>query len=188
MNNYQDMKYNDLKSLAKERGLNATGTKEDLLASLTEADGSGVSNTGTPSPSADESNNGDEASEQSEAETPENVTEQSEAETPAPKKDESKMNDVQLHRSRALIMKARLDKQPKVKILIPFNQGEHPEQAKKIPFHVSINGWTIDIPRGSMQEVPEQVAKMVYERLESEGRIGSQHRVDADPARQEALS
>ena len=178
MNNYQDMKYNDLKSLAKERGLDATGTKEDLLARLTEADGSGVPNTGTPSPSAEQSNNGDDATGQTGAEAP----------TPAPKKDAPKMNDVQLHRTRALKMKAHLDKQPKVKILIPFNQGEQPEQAKKIPFHVNLNGWTIDIPRGSMQEVPEQVAKIVYERLESEGRIGSKHLIDADPARAAALS
>ena len=36
--NLEEMKYNELKALAKERGLSAAGTKEDLIARLAGSD------------------------------------------------------------------------------------------------------------------------------------------------------
>lgn len=179
------MKYNDLKAEAKNQGLDASGTKEELIARLS---GSGEK---TPAPakkavenSSDEADENDGDDVDSEDDSDEDVK----PSKPAKKAVAPKQNATQLHRTRAMKMKEHLDKQPKVRVLIPFNQGENPEQAKKIPFHVNINGWTMDIARGVMVEVPEQVATMVYERLESEGRIGSQFRIDADEKRQEALS
>lgn len=182
---YSKMKYNDLKAEAKNQGLDASGTKEELIARLS---GSGEKppapakkSVAKPSDEADE-NDGDDVDSEDDSE------EDVKPSTPAKKAVAVKQSATQLHRTRALKMKEKLDKQPKVRVLIPFNSGENPEQAKKIAFHVNLNGWTIDIPRGVMVDVPEQVAKVVYERLESEGRIGSQYRIDADEKRQEALS
>lgn len=181
------MKYNDLKAEAKKQGLDASGTKEELIARLS---GSGEKppapakkSDAKPSDEADENADEDEDSE-------DDSEEDSKPAKPVAKKAVSapKQTATQLHRTRALRMKEHLDKQPKVRVLIPFNSGETPEQAKKIPFHVNINGWTMDVPRGVMVDVPEQVAQMVYERLESEGRIGSQYRIDSDEKRLEALS
>lgn len=171
--NLDAMKYNDLKALAKEKGLDASGTKEDLIARLSEA---GAGNTAPASGASDEGDNGDEP------EAPQKKP------AVAATQSNAKPTVEQLHMTKAMRTKALLDKQPKVSVLIPFEAGENPEQGKKIPFHVGINGYSIDIPRGVMVEVPEQVAKMVKERLESEGRIGREWRIDTDAKKSEALS
>jgi hypothetical protein len=158
---YEDMKYNELKALCATNGLNASGTKEDLIARL--SDGTHLSE----------------------------KNDQPQQETPVADDDDRpavKLTAEQLHMTKAMKQKAYLDKQKKVSVMIPFEQGENPEQAKKIPFHVGINGYSIEIPRGVFTEVPEDVAKIVRERLESEGRIGRDHLIDSDPKRQEALS
>ena len=84
-------------------------------------------------------------------------------------------------------MKAHLDAQPKVSIMIPFEAGVAPETAEKIPFVVNINGYRLSIKRGTFVQVPQQVAEIVQERLESEGKIGSQFKISNDPAKIEAL-
>jgi hypothetical protein len=100
---------------------------------------------------------------------------------------EVKKADVAL-RQDAQKMKAHLDAQPKVSIMVPFEVGENAEQGKDIPFHCNLNGYAMDIPRGVYVDVPQQVADMIKARLESEGKIGSNWRIDADAKRTEALS
>ncbi len=161
---YDELDYNELRKVAAERGLPSQGTKEELKARLVEADGNGAGQ--TPPPPSRPS-----------------------APTPRTSAPAASSNDVaQKHMTKAMRTKAHLDKQRKVMVFIPFEAGENPEQAAKVPFHVGINGYNFDIPRGTAVEVPEQVAKMVAERLASEGKAGRSYRVDLDAKKQEALS
>jgi hypothetical protein len=50
-----------------------------------------------------------------------------------------------------------------------------------------MNGYRFQIKRGTFVEVPEQVANMIKERLESEGKIGRNLRIDRDQNTLEAL-
>lgn len=164
------LKYNELKSLAKEKGLDASGTKEDLLARL---NGAGI--------------NGGEV----EDDTEDGSADETPVTAPAAPKAvneavEEKKAEKAL-RSDAKAMKEALEKQPKVSIMIPFEVGENAEQGKKVPFHVNVNGYKMDLDRGVYIEVPKQIADMIKERLESEGKIGSQWRIDRDANKQSAL-
>ena len=113
----------------------------------------------------------------------------SEAPTQEPKVDETveDRKAAKALRTDAAKMKAHLDKQKKVSMMIPFEAGENPEQAKNIPFHVNLNGYVLNIPRGVYTDVPEQVADVIRERLESEGKIGQEWRIDKNPNKQAAL-
>lgn len=172
--NLDDLKYNELKALAKDRGLDASGTKEDLLARLKTA--GGTSNT------EQSEDDGDDSSETMES----TGTNQSAAPAVVNERVETQRAD-KLLRTDAQKMKAHLDAQPKVSIMIPFEVGENPENGKKVQFHVNLNGYAMDIPRGVYVEVPRQIADMIKERLESEGKIGADWRIDHDANRQEAL-
>lgn len=173
---YEAMKYNELKSLAVERGLLGSGTKEELIARLSE-----VKSELPPAPS-----NGAAAGEKADEKIPEPV--------PAPATIPAKANTDEGARvrakgmSKAMATKAALDAQPKVMVLIPLEPGENAQNSGKVPFHCGINGYTYTIPRGTMVEVPMQVAEMVRERLESEGKIGRTMRIDADPEKMTALA
>lgn len=92
------------------------------------------------------------------------------------------------YQTKAMMTKKALDAQPKVMVFIPFEAGENAAQASQIKLPVNINGYQFDIPRGTAVSVPQQVAEMIRERLESEGKAGRTSRVDASPERQEALS
>lgn len=185
--NYDEMKYAELQKAAKDAGLGGSGTKEELIARLKEND------------SADSSQNEPEASET--PEVAENVEEEGNdeaeaseepenpAEPAAPKVDEKvaqRQADKAL-RTDAAKMKAHLDSQKKVSMLIPFESGVNAEQAKDVPFHVNLNGYAVDYPRGRYIEVPEQIADIIKERLESEGKIGQEWRIDRDAKKQAAL-
>jgi hypothetical protein len=61
-------------------------------------------------------------------------------------------------------MKAHLESQPKVSILIPFEKGE--KKGASQPF--CINGYRFTVPKGVMTQVPEQVAEMIAERFNVE--------------------
>jgi len=163
------MTYADLKAAAKERGLTATGTKEELLARL-----EGAEPVETP--------------EEPEAE-PEEVEEVETVTEPVPTGNET-VNDKQIEkewRNDVQKMKAHLDKQPKVSVMIPLEQGVPPESADKIPFVVNLNGYRMAIKRGVFVEVPMQVAEVVKANLESEGKIGSEYRLDRNPDKLAAL-
>lgn len=169
------MKYNDLKALASSRSLDSKGTKEELIARLSEADGVGEK---SPAPSVKE------------GETDEKPV----TLPPAVERAEQSKADRE-YRTDQMKMKANLDAQPKVSIMIPFDAGEKPEQAKKIPFTIVLNGYRYENPegfggvqRGVRVEVPEQIAQIVWDRLESEGKVGSNLRIDRDSRVQDALS
>lgn len=163
------MAYAELKAAAKELGLPATGTKEELLERLEGA---------TPA----------ETPEEPETETPEETEEEPEAPVePAPKSQVSEREVEKQWRGDAQKMKDHLAKQKKVSIMIPLEVGVAPEVAEKIPFVVNMNGYRFQIKRGVFVEVPEQVADMIKERLESEGKIGRDLRIDRNQNTLEAL-
>lgn len=165
MTNYEEMSYADLKKEAAERGLKATGTKEELIARLS---------TSEPVPDGEQS-------EETKTEAEETVPEVK------AKKNVSEKDVDKALRSDKDRMKAHLESQRKVSIMIPLEAGVPPAVAEKIPFVLNLNGYRISIKRGVFVEVPEQVAEHIKERLESEGKIGSEYRLDRDPAKQEAL-
>jgi len=72
--------------------------------------------------------------------------------------------------SKAEQMKAQLDSQSQVMILIPLEKGE--KKGATQPF--CINGYRFDVPKGVMTSVPEQVAQMVAERYQVELQVRSQ--------------
>ena len=181
------MAYNDLKSKAAELGLEASGTKEALQARIKEHIGG---NTAVAPASEQPEEPAAPAAPEAEtsAETPQPASaDVKPALSPAQERAETAKADRALRQS-AREMKAALDKQPKVSIMIPFEAGENPEAAKKVPFHVNLNGYAMDLPRGQYIEVAQQVADVIRERLESEGKIGKQWRIDASASKADALA
>ena len=184
MSKYEEVKYNDLKKLAKERNLEATGTKEDLIARLEANDGGEAVETPAPEVKGDS-----EQGAVTENETNVAAPEAPQEATVSPQEEKVAEKDAdRALRADAKKMKENLDKQPKVRLMIPFEAGEKPESGKKVPFHVNLNGYAMDFPRGEFIDVPEQVAQVIFERMESEGRIGEQWRIDRDASKQEALN
>lgn len=167
MSNYSEMSYTELKEAAKAKGIRANQTKAELLAAL-EA-------TGEAAPEEETANDGVEAVEEEAA--PEA--------TPTPRVSDAEVNKA--YATDQQKMKAHLDAQPKVKVMIPFDAGVDPAMAKKIPFIVNLNGYRYEIQRGTFVDVPQQIAEIVMERLESEGRIGEEYRLDRNADKQAAL-
>lgn len=169
------MPYAELQKAAKELDLPANGTKEELVARLEGA---------TPA----------ETPEEPEVETPEEEETEEAAEEPeepeAPADTKAKVTDREVEkqwRGDAMKMKDHLAGQRKVSIMIPLEVGVAPEVAEKIPFVCNLNGYRFSIKRGVFVEVPEQVANMIKERLESEGKIGRDLRIDRNSSTLEAL-
>lgn len=168
------MAYAELQKAAKELDLPANGTKEELVARLEGA---------TPA----------ETPEEPEVETPEETEEAEEEvteEPEAPAKPNAKVSDREVEkqwRGDAMKMKDHLAGQKKVSIMIPLEVGVAPEVAEKIPFVCNLNGYRFSIKRGVFVEVPEQVANMIKERLESEGKIGRNLRIDRNQNTLDAL-
>jgi len=182
---YEGVAYNDLRKMASDRNLPSSGTKEELIARLLEADASGDAGEGNNGEGDDSSEGEGDAAQEPEKE-PEPVT------APAPRSNRvvpvsSREIDVK-YRSKAERIKALLSKQPKVMIFIPFEAGENPEQAQKIQMVVNINGYQLNIPRGTAVEVPKQVAEMVMERLASEGKAGRNALVSGNADKETALA
>lgn len=184
-NIYEAVAYNDLRKMAADRNLASNGSKEDIIARLLEADANGGNTEG-----AGEGENGDgsegagDAGDAS-ATVPAPVTAPAARPTrtapTAPNTDE-------VFKTKVDRIKAALAKQPKVMIFIPFEHGENPEQAAKIQMVVNINGHQFNIPRGVGVEVPQQVAQMVMERLQSEGRAGRGSLISGNPEKETALA
>ena len=186
------MAYNDLKSKAAELGLEASGTKEALQTRIK----AHIGGNAPAAPAAGEQP----AAPAAPAEAPAAPAAEASA-TPQPAAPEAPAAPVlseaqeraedakatRALRESAREMKAALDKQPKVSLMIPFDAGENPEAAKNVPFHINLNGYVMDLPRGQYIEVPQQVADVIKERLESEGKIGREWRVDASSRRADAL-
>jgi len=162
------MSYTELQAAAKEAGIPANQTKDELVAALDALNEGGA-----------------EAAPEAEPE-PAAAPEAEPAAAPAAARVSDADVSKALHTDQQK-MKAHLDKQAKVKVLIPFDAGVDPKVAKKIPFVVNINGYRYEIQRGTMVDVPEQIAQIVFERLESEGKVGEEFRIDRDAAKQTAL-
>jgi len=80
-------------------------------------------------------------------------------------------------------MKANLDKQNKVTILIPLEKGE--KKGAVQPF--CINGYRFTVPKGTMTQVPEQVAQMISERFNVELEVRGQSLDQRDSETKTAL-
>lgn len=170
MSNYSEMSYTELQKAAKEAGIPANQTKDELIAAL-EATGDAEPAEKT-APEAE----------------PEQPAEEAAPEPATPKANRVSDADVaKAHMTDAQKMKKHLDAQPKVKVMIPFDAGVDGSVAKKIPFIVNLNGYRYEIQRGVFVEVPQQIAEIVMERLESEGKIGEEFRLDRNADKQAAL-
>lgn len=189
-NPYAEMAYNDLKKMASERGLDPKGTKDELMARLLDADNGVAGNNsdtdgdeGGAEGTNEEGSEGGEGDEGEGEKNPEPPKRSTRTAPTAPRMDiETK------YRTKAMMTKAALEKQPKVMVFIPFEAGENAAMAAKVKQTVNINGYQFDVPRGVAVEVPKQVAEMIKERLESEGKAGRAYRIDSDERKQEALS
>lgn len=180
---YTELDYAGLQAACKERDLKASGTKEELLARLQEADAAGNGDEGDTNTETGGDTGEGEGNDEGAGDT-------NEEEKPAPtaaKKAVSEAQVAKAHTTDQQKMKAHLDAQPKIKVMIPFDAGVDARVAKKIPFVVNLNGYRYEIPRGVFVDVPQQIAEVVMERLESEGKIGEEYRLDRDPAKQQAL-
>jgi len=93
--------------------------------------------------------------------------------------------DVQIRvKTKAEQMKAQLEAQPKVSILIPLEKGE--KKGAVQPF--TLNGYRFTVPKGMMTQVPEQVAQMISERFNVELEVRSQSIENRDKEIKEALN
>lgn len=175
---YEDMDYAELQAAAKAANLPANGNKEALLERLQNQ---------APAETQDEP---EEETAEEEDEGAEGGVETAEEAPEEEAKPAAKVTDKEVEkqlRGDAAKMKAHLDKQPKVAVMIPLEVGVAPEVAEKVPFVVNMNGYRFQIKRGTFVEVPRQVAEMVKERLESEGKIGRDKRIDRDQNTLDAL-
>lgn len=183
---YDGTPYNELRQLAASRNLPSNGSKEEIVARLVEADANGDGGNTPPegagdSEKGDGSEGGDEGTSQEEPPAPPAPRATRTAAPSAPKDTET------VYRTKVERIKAHLATQPKVMIFIPFEQGENPEQAAKVQMVVNINGHQFNIPRGVGVEVPQQVAQMVMERLQSEGKAGRGSLISGNPDKETAL-
>lgn len=167
---YSEMPFADLRKLAKERGLDSKGTADEIVNRLDAYD---VAVKAMPNRSTDPAEHADAEEDDAPVHTP-----------------AQERNIEQMYRTTAMKQKAYFDAQPKVSVLIPFEFGENPAQAARIPFIVNVNGYQYDIPRGVMVEVPKGVAEIVKDRLESEGKLAREYahvRLDSNPDKATAL-
>ncbi len=80
-------------------------------------------------------------------------------------------------------MKAVLEAQPKVQIMIPLAPGESADSWA----YVAINGYPIHIKKNIMMEVPQQIAEMIRESYNMTSVVGKDYLIDAKRDRQSAL-
>ena len=99
--------------------------------------------------------------------------------TPTPSTEEVR----QRVQTKAEQMKAQLEAQPKVTILIPLEKGE--KKGAVQPF--CLNGYRFTVPKGQMTQVPEQVATIISERFNVELEVRSQSIEQRDKETKSAL-
>jgi hypothetical protein len=174
----EDMDYAELQAEAKRIGVAANGNKEAILDRIASHVPVGVTE-GQDTNENEQEEEGAAEEEVAAEETPMVV------ETPRVVPPDSTIEKAA--RTDAQNMKQHLMKQPKVSIMIPLEVGVAPEVAEKIPFIVNINGYRLSIKRGTFVEVPKQIADMVKDRLESEGKVGRSARIDRDVDTLDAL-
>ena len=76
----------------------------------------------------------------------------------------------QIVKSKAEQMRAQLESQSKVMILIPLEKGEKKGAVQSF----CINGYRFDVPKGTMTPVAEQVAQMIADRYQVELQVRGQ--------------
>jgi hypothetical protein len=84
---------------------------------------------------------------------------------------------------KALAMKINLEKQPKVSVLIPLEKGE--KRGATQPF--CLNSYHFTVPKGTMTQVPEQIADMIAERFNIELDVRGRSLDQRDNSVREAL-
>lgn len=174
---FLNMDFTELRQECKSRGLSAGGTKEELQERL-------MGSAPLVQPQMQEEAVVEEAA------APQAPVSPPVVEKPqAPKLSEAQesRNAERALRADAKKMKEHLEKQPKVSIMIPPDPGLKPEDVEKNPFVVNLNGYKMEFPVGQYIQVPQQVFEIISERLESEGKIGKQWRIDSDSNRMKSL-
>ena len=169
------MEYHQMKKKLSELGLSPVGTKVELIARLQGYIQGSEAQTPPPSPTPPVMPPVAPPA----AQTPPAVTPEDPKVTKAIESGENRKAVKSLKESQKK-MKAQLDAEPKVSVMIPFNPGETEQKGRKIPFHVNLNGLPVDYPRGRMIEVPLSHFNIISERLQSEGKIGEHWRIDRD--------
>lgn len=95
-------------------------------------------------------------------------------------------NVTQLMTEDAKIMKKTLDAQPKVAFYIPLGPEEKLGQAYE---SVTINGYRLEIKKGMMVNVPQQVSEMLMEHMNIQSSVGVDQRISSKSKEvQDALS
>jgi bifunctional DNA-binding transcriptional regulator/antitoxin component of YhaV-PrlF toxin-antitoxin module len=167
MSEYAKLSYGERQTELKKLGLSASGNSEALLKRLEDF---------VPGETPEEEEQEDEVAEEDSVE----AVEETEPSKPVSKAKVSDQEIVKGLRTDAQKMKEHLAGQKKIAIMIPLEPGVSPEIGEKIPFIVNMNGYRLSIKRGTYVEVPEQVAQMIMERLQSEGKVGRERRIDRD--------
>jgi hypothetical protein len=157
--------------MAKKNAQNARITQEDL------------ENKGVAAPSETETDNAPEE------------TVSAPAPMPAPKAPVARVRSVAAGRAkegrvdaalrgRAQTTKDILDRQPKVRFMIPLDMGE-----KKGSYHeVQINGYILRIQKGVFVDIPQSVADLLAESFDLTNEAGSEYRIDREEKYLNALS
>lgn len=81
-------------------------------------------------------------------------------------------------------MKEHLAKQPKVAFLIPLSDGEKNGAYET----VQINGYRMVIKKGTMVQIPQQVAEILADHYRISSEAGQEYRMDRDDKTKDALS
>lgn len=135
---YEGIKLPALRKIAEDKGLEGYEDleREELLKLLEGSDSEGK-----------------------EEDEEEKEDEEKEEEVPGPKKEVGIIEGKTPVGSKAEIMKARLALQEKVTIMIPLE----PKEKKGSTFPVTLNGYRLNIQKGTYVSVPKQVAEIVMD-------------------------
>ena len=104
----------------------------------------------------------------------------------------TKEEDKARHLSKVQRMRAKLEKQPKIRMMIPLTGKEKKGQSFE---SVIINGYRTghkgegtDWPKGVYINVPKQVADILEESLNQESEVGEKYALDRTPEVEKALA
>lgn len=98
-----------------------------------------------------------------------------------PIRDDSKKDD-KVYAGKAAAMKERLDAQPKVRFLIPLGIGERKGAIET----VQMNGYRLNILKGVLVDLPEQVAELLAESYQLTAEAGSDFLADRESRRDDS--
>ena len=93
--------------------------------------------------------------------------------------------DKRHYASKAAAMKAKLDAQPKIRMLIPLTGKEKKGLASE---SVILNGYRTDWPKGEYINVPEQIADVLSDSLQQTSEAGKEFLADRTTEVENALT